>query len=205
MLSAANVRYVAYTAFQPQDARLASAFPHLQPLQGGVMTVLRNPAALPRAYLVSDFVTRPGSAAGIRTAIASDFDPRRSVVLDGSPAGLPRRPVGSLGRKPTIVSYRNDSVAIETFSRRPSILVLSDSYYPGWHARIDGKATHIFRANGLFRAVVLPAGNHRVSFTYRPLSVIVGAALSLLSLLLLATLVFFGRRVSLAPAREEGS
>jgi uncharacterized membrane protein YfhO len=72
-------------------------------------------------------------------------------------------------------------------------LILSDHYYPGWTAMIDGVQAPIFRANGIFRAVYLPKGSHLVQFDYLPQSLVLGAygalsgALIILLLLLCIT------------------
>ena len=68
------------------------------------------------------------------------------------------------------------------------MLVLSDSYYPGWTAQVDGAPSPILRANGLYRAVAIPAGRHQVVFEYRPSSFRNGAWLSAASALVLVAL-----------------
>jgi uncharacterized membrane protein YfhO len=62
---------------------------------------------------------------------------------------------------------------------RPGILVVSESYYPGWRARVDGAPAEILRADYLLRGVELDAGAHHVSFEYRPWSLRIGAVASL--------------------------
>jgi hypothetical protein len=58
-------------------------------------------------------------------------------------------------------------------------IFLADTWYPGWEARVNGEKVEILRANYLFRAVEVPAGNHEIEFRYRPISFIVGATVSL--------------------------
>ena len=61
-------------------------------------------------------------------------------------------------------------------------LVVRDAYYPGWVARIDGRVTSIDLVDTMFRAVPVPAGNHTITFTYQPVSVQIGEALSALGM-----------------------
>ncbi len=58
------------------------------------------------------------------------------------------------------------------------MLTLSDQYYPGWQATIDGQPTEIVRADTVFRAVCVPAGDHTVRFEYEPTSLYAGVAVS---------------------------
>jgi hypothetical protein len=61
------------------------------------------------------------------------------------------------------------------------MLIVADTWYPGWKATVDGSETHIYKAYGVFRGVVLGPGRHTVEFRYRPWTVFVGSALSLLA------------------------
>jgi len=97
----------------------------------------------------------------------------------------------------TITEYKADSVAIKT-SGGGGILTLSDQYYPGWQATVDGQPTDIMRADTVFRAVCVPAGDHVVRFDYRPTSLLIGVLLSALGWLLMAVFaLFYWRRGSL--------
>jgi uncharacterized membrane protein YfhO len=67
---------------------------------------------------------------------------------------------------------------VEVDARAPCILVLSDAYYPGWKAKIDGETTEIFPAYYAFRGVLVPAGKHTVEYIYFPLSLKIGLLIS---------------------------
>ena len=64
-----------------------------------------------------------------------------------------------------------------------TFLVLSDTYFPGWKAYVDGKKAKIYRANYAFRAIPLTAGAHEVEFVYDPLSFKLGAAVTFLGIM----------------------
>ena len=73
-------------------------------------------------------------------------------------------------------------------------LVLSDTYYTGWTASIDGQPTTVLRGDVLFRVVAVPGGEHDVEFRFEPISVKLGVAISLVSLaVVVAGLVLAGR------------
>jgi len=84
-----------------------------------------------------------------------------------------------------IERYQPERVEIATDSPREGFLVLSDTYRPGWSALVDGARAPILRAQTAFRAVRVPAGKHRVLFLYRPASLRLGAAVSVLALAVL--------------------
>jgi hypothetical protein len=97
--------------------------------------------------------------------------PDHALIDDGTP------PTRSYGATPNadagpaqIVAWRNDRVEIEADSASGGMLVLHDTYYPGWVAEIDGRAAPILRADVLFRGVEMPAGRHRIVFRFAPFS-----------------------------------
>jgi hypothetical protein len=78
----------------------------------------------------------------------------------------------------------------------PGLVVINQQDAPGWEVRVDGKRTEVTRIDGVFRAVHVGSGRHAVEWTYRPLSLRVGAAISLLALVWL----LFGMR-AMRPTR----
>jgi uncharacterized membrane protein YfhO len=94
-----------------------------------------------------------------------------------------------------VVSYAPERVVVEVEADRPGNVVLTDAFYPGWQATVDGSEVPILRAEPYFRAVPVEAGRHRVEFAYRPLSLRLGSALSGLSMLVgLVVLALGGMR-----------
>lgn len=79
-------------------------------------------------------------------------------------------------------------------SRRPATLVLLDRWYPGWRVTVDGQPAELLRANGVFRAVSIPAGQSDVEFRYAPVSLAIGGLSSALGLAGCLGLVWWSRR-----------
>jgi uncharacterized membrane protein YfhO len=78
-----------------------------------------------------------------------------------------------------------------------SVLVLSDNWYPGWQATLDGRPIEVLRADAAIRAVAIPAGSHRVEMRYRPSGLFWAATLSLVTLAVVLLAAFWpGRGIS---------
>jgi hypothetical protein len=126
-----------------------------------------------------------GPEAALEAVSAGDFDPDRVVILEGRPpAALPPQATG--GSAEVIPHNDPNRVRVAVEASGGGWLVLSDAFYPGWQARVDGARVSIYPADSLLRAVWVPAGDHRVEFAYRPASFWIGAVLSALAWVLLA-------------------
>jgi hypothetical protein len=139
--------------------------------------VQRVPDPLPGAYVVHAERGAADAGAVLDAVLDPAFDARAVVVL-GAP-----RPAGPAAPTPDevrVVSRRLASLDVEARLGAPGVLVVLEAFDPGWRATVDGAEAPVLRANGLFRAVRLSAGRHRVAFAYRPRSAALGAALSLL-------------------------
>ena len=75
----------------------------------------------------------------------------------------------------------------------PALLILSEPHYPGWQAAVDGQAAPILRANYILRSIPVPAGEHTVDLTFRPLSFTIGAIISTIALVLIGGTVVYSR------------
>ena len=76
------------------------------------------------------------------------------------------------------------------------VVVLSDNWFPGWRATLDGQAVEILRADGALRAVAVPRGRHRIAMEYRPESVYWGAVVSVCVFLGLAAIAVYSKRAA---------
>lgn len=110
--------------------------------------------------------------------LREDFDWRSVIILE-KPSPISAQ-FGSGTAE--IVEYKPTEVVVKTNSREPKILFLSDNFYPGWKATVDGDETEIMRANYTFRAVPLIGGEHEVRFYYDSWVFKVGLTISLISL-----------------------
>ena len=148
-------------------------------------SVFENPGALPRAYVVFDWLAAPDGAAAFDALLARSVDVRRAAVIEGVEA-LPRR-AGATDLMPArIVEQDPRRVVVEVETSTRGHLVLTDTFYPGWVARVNGDEQPIRAANYLFRAVALEPGANRVEFRYEPRSFRIGASLSGLGIVALA-------------------
>ena len=149
--------------------------------------IYRNRAVLPRAFIVPDAqVLARGDL--VQAALQSPhFDPRTTVLLQEEPV---KAPVGGGRGTASVVSYQAEEVVIRaSVSSGGGWLVLSDAFYPGWEATVDGTPVPIYRADYAFRAIPLSEGTHLVRFVYHPLSYRLGRWISLGTLLLIGPLL----------------
>jgi hypothetical protein len=122
---------------------------------------------LPRAFVVEEFEVAPANE--ILALIGrSDFDFWRTVVLEESPDFAPADDAGRLEWEIVDFGHSPHEVSMRVVSNKPGILVLHDFNSPNWRARVDDDKTEIMQANFLMRAVILPAGEHDVTFIYDP-------------------------------------
>jgi hypothetical protein len=144
--------------------------------------VYRNPAALPRVFLVGRQQTVAGEDEAMRTVTTPGFDGRDVAVTEKVVPGIARTGSGSAGTA-DFVSYEPERIVAKANASRRSLLVLTDVHFPGWKATVDGRSVPIERVDYLLRGVVVPAGAHTVEFSYEPSSFRAGWIIAVLGLL----------------------
>ena len=173
-LDMASVKYI--IAQPPLDQELTEPRFKLAKECEGKIRVYENTQALPESYLV--YKTRlAGDLTDSLAAIKSpDFVPGKEAVVESTDASdrLSHEQVPDNSRfarldgETTIKRPGPQTVEVTAHAQTSAFLILNDTYYPGWHATIDGVETKIYPANAMFRAVKFPSGTHTVIFQYRP-------------------------------------
>lgn len=189
LVDLASIKYLV-TQFKPLPARYKQVY-----VSSEGISVYENPHSLPEAYLVANchFVDSKAEARAMLTV--ATFNPRQQVILEQGESSLVAAEIASLPQcaKPIVALTparpNPNRVSVSYSSPEASCLVLTDTFYPGWQATIDGKDAAILQANFLFRAVMVPAGDHTVSFEYDPFSFKLGVALALLSFLFMSVFI----------------
>jgi len=143
---------------------------------------------LPRAYFASRYIVEKDEQKIMDHLLDSNFDLHNTIILEDKLEEFHETSEDISMVK--ITKYESSVVDISVDAKQKGFLFLSDTYYPGWKAFVDGKETKIYRANYSFRAVSVPRGIHNVRFIYDPLSfkvaiAISGASLAAIPLILL--------------------
>jgi Bacterial membrane protein YfhO len=166
-------------------------------VHSGDVKVYANLDLLPRAFVAPNAVVQPNDDQA-RSALADpSFNPATTVILADAPSGPSPAPAITATRPATITTYSPEQVQLTADG--PGTLLLTDAYYPGWTATIDGAPAPIQRADIMFRALSLPPGQHQIEFRYDPLSVRLGLVISALAWSGLALALVLLRRRRILP------
>ncbi len=166
------------------DTRLDSLIPFY---------IYSNSNAAPRAYIAHHQI-------GASTVSEAANILRKDTFIPGSWVLVPK--TLSLNTNPngnTVITHQSDQrITIDVKNNTSdAILVLADTYYPGWYATVDGKQEIILPVNISQQGIRVPSGNHRVEFLYKPTSIFYGLLISTVSLLIALILTVYPVIVSL--------
>jgi hypothetical protein len=168
----------------------------------GTSQLYQNHQSLPRAFLVKQFQVLNSDQEFAKAFHDLTFNPRTTILLEEAPTRfleLKKEPaVPNIESAVRVLTYENNRIVLEVDTPEAAFLFMSEAYYPGWQAYVDGKREEILRANYVFRAIPLGPGSHRVEVVFESLSFKIGLSLSLLTvcLLLLAWPISTRRRLS---------
>ncbi|MBI5035414.1 MAG: YfhO family protein [Chloroflexi bacterium] len=155
------------------------------------VAVFRNEDYLPRAFLVHHAKLADDETT-LDELVNDTFKPAQILFLaDGTPlnTGDAQRADESV----RITSYQPERITLSVQAQSDAYVLLTDTWYPGWVARVDGVETPIQRGDYIFRAVRVSAGAHQIEFEYRPTTLYIGAVISLVVLVFLGAVWVMNR------------
>ncbi len=159
--------------------------------------VYRVDQVVPQAYLATRVHSVGSDLDAFNRMISPNFEPGVDAVVDSLTKDWRIGCDGSASSQGRVIvaEQTDDRQRFDVESACTALLVVNDSYFPGWVATLDGQPAEILRTNSLVRGIVVPAGKHEVAFEYRPASFRIGAATSGVTLVaLLLVLVGTGMR-----------
>jgi hypothetical protein len=192
-----NLLGVKYFIHKIADGQNAWVFPFWKDVKNysliyndGVYQVFENKSVMPRVSMVSSYVVQNNDQQLINKILSKNTDLTKTAFLEEDPNVV----LGDGNAKARVMSYKSNEVSIKSSSKENSLLVLTDTFYPGWKAYVDGQETKIYRTNFAFRGVVLTKGEHEIVFKYSPFSFKMGVMIAAIGLGIFVALVLLRRR-----------
>jgi len=190
LLGRANVRYQVSRERTnlPTQREVAEIFngspsPHI---------LYENLCALPRTFAAGKAVVAQNGPDAFLPLSDPTFDARGTVfIAPDTTHPAENEEAGSAGEV-EILRYAPNQVSLRAHMMRPGYVVLLDRFDPDWHAKLDGNAVEILRANHLFRALRVPTGDHEILFDYQQRGLRAGIILSVITTTFLL-LIYFRR------------
>lgn len=190
LLDLLNVKYILTgPAADGELAALDEADDNIEIVYEGDLKIYQNKNVLPRAFVVAKYKVLPDKEDMFTELTSEEFDPAAYVILEQEPELHFTSAGSSAGESSaTIVEYTPNRVTVEAEMSSDGFLVLSDLYYRGWRAFVDGQEQRVYKADHIFRAVRLTEGRQIVEFVFDPVSFKVGLSISVLALLVMSPL-----------------
>jgi hypothetical protein len=191
----ANVRYL-YTNGEIAQPGFTKILGPVKDAAGSTVYLYRLPGDNPPAW-VAPAIVKAGADATLGTILDPRFDPLRVAIVDSN-ATVPTRELTALPERlqttPTITRYDPGHIAAQLSAPAPagSALVVSENYYPGWTATVDGKTIPAVRTDFNLIGVPLPAGATRISLDFADPAYQTGKVVTMLAVLLAVVLVVAG-------------
>lgn len=178
--------------FQPiVDTNQAWAYPVWQDIkryakiyQDEHFQLFRNNESLSRSPLFYDYKVVSDRKKLLQQFYNGKFDFRKTLLLEEDPVLNEVSNNEEEKGFAKIINYSPNTIEIIAQTDNPALLFLADNYYPGWKAFVDNTETKIYRTDYTFRSVVVPSGNHIVTFSYNPQSFNLGLLISSLAILI---------------------
>jgi hypothetical protein len=194
LVDALSVRWV-LSRRTPPPAHFVRRHVAPSPPEGDGLDVYENLHALPRAWLVHEAQVTADADAAARAIASSQFDPRRTVVLEEAPSVAPTpRTSDAPAERVLRRSWSEVAIDYDAELAAPGVLVMSEPHDPDWSVTVDGRPARLLVANYALRGVALPAGPHHIEARYENRAQRRGQWTCLAALVVVAGLLLYGRR-----------
>jgi hypothetical protein len=193
-----NVKYLVVPARAPEFKEFSGSDRFRLVFNNGYVAIFENKSVLPRAFAVPAsgievYEDRNELLGRLRNP---SFNPEQSVILSQRLPSFDTSgdSIVPFSSKVEMTDSQVNELAFRTQASKPAFLVLSQTYYTGWKATVDGAEVPIVHANIALSGIPLPAGTHDVRFRFQPWSFKAGALLTIISTVIIGGLLFAGLR-----------
>ncbi len=152
--------------------------------EGNRLALVPNPTYLPRAFMVYQTHIVTGEDSLVAYMSSPAFAPRTIAALEEPLPSAFHEDTSAVPWTANVTAYRDNSVTVHVQTERPGLLVVSETFFPGWRAYVDGAEAPLLRCDYKLRTVQVPGGDHIVTMVYAPTSFEVGTIGTVVSLLL---------------------
>ena len=158
------------------------------------LSVYSIPTYNNRAYIAEREAIVANAKDGTKKLSETDFDASQSVLVESSI--IPPQTRGDAQKSAVVDYWKDEHIRITASTQlKQAILVISNSFYPGWQATIDGKKTDIYPVNIRFMGIVIPEGTHTVELRYFPSSFIKGLMMTTVGVIVTIGLFLIRKRI----------
>lgn len=181
-----NIKYL-LSLNEVSDPRFVKVY------EEGETKVYENKNVLPRAFFTNEVVKVASYDEALQYLLSPNFDPRESFA--SSEFSHPKQINNT---STSFDNYSDQNFALSVFTEKESPLIVSNAFYPGWQAFIDGNKTNIYKANFMFQSIIIPQGNHKIEFKFQSQSFYNGLYVSTVGLIAtILTAIIIWRKKSL--------
>ena len=191
-LNLTNVRYL----IEGKDFEVSAFTNIFQPVtEYNGFTLYKNLSAFDRAFMIYNYAVADGQqqALDLLHAYSGQLN-KVAIVFQKDIQGMPLTTNTQGTYKIDFIKYTPGYIKLSCTTSQPGLFFISDTYFPGWHARVDGKKSKIIRTDYAFQGVWLSKGNHIIELNYDPASFKYGALLSIIGILSLIGFYFIAFR-----------
>lgn len=179
-LDATNVRYFLTITPKPDESESGTLFSvkkngFVEVYRDGRVSVFENPSVMPRAFFVDGVVHADSTDDAFKKISLPTFDPTSEAVV----GDFPDTKFTLSGNVVSSITDHDGSVKISLQAKNEGFLLISDSFDPGWKAKIDGNPVKVYRTDASLMGLHIPTGDHQIELSYLPDSFIRGSIITL--------------------------